>query len=301
MTPTMTVGGLTAAGRDDVGAVVLGAWEAFLAAAQACDLGRPTRLPGWRAQEVCTHLGIWDDYDAFAGLVASARAGGGGPAPDVDAANERVTRAHRHASRGEVLDALRRHRDAVRAYLEEGPAELDAAPTAGPVGVLPLLTTILAEAYELAVHALDLRDCGAGNPPDTLLDAGLLALAEVTGAIAATHGVSGGAALVTPSGGWRFAADGSTWTVGPVQRDGDVPGPAVRGDAAVILDASAGRANPVALLARRRLSLRDPAGLLRLAPLVELAPNLPGGPLLSVAGRTLSGAAGLLTRWGRGR
>ena len=73
-------------------------------------------------------------------------------------------------------------------------------------------------------------------------------------------------------------------------------GPAVTGDAGVLLDASAGRANPVALLARRRLGLRDPAGLLALAPLVEVAPNLPGGPILRLAARSLSGAAGLLTR-----
>jgi hypothetical protein len=37
-------------------------------------------------------------------------------------------------------------------------------------------------------------------------------------------------------------------------------------------------------------------GLLGLAPLVDVAPNLPGGPLLRVAARTMSGAAGLLTR-----
>jgi uncharacterized protein (TIGR03083 family) len=306
MTPTTTQRGFAGAGRDAVRPVVLRAWSAFLGAAQASDLDRPTRLPGWRAQEVCTHLGVWDDYDALAGLIASARDGGSGPAPDVDAANARVTSAHRHASRAEVLDALRRHRDGVRAYLDTAPPELDDAPTAGPVGVLPLLTIVLAEAYELAVHALDLRDCGAGDPPGTLLDAGLLALAEVTGALAAAHDVSGAAALVTPAGGWRFEAAGGGWTVERVDREGvssgprgAARGPVVRGEAAALLEASAGRANPVALLARRRLSLHDAAGLLRLAPLVEVAPNLPGGPLLSVAARTLSGAGGLLARWGR--
>ena len=77
-------------------------------------------------------------------------------------------------------------------YLSHTSPALDDAPTPGPVGVLPLLTTILAEAYELAVHALDLRDAGAADPPPALLDAGLAALAEVTGALAAAHGVSGG-------------------------------------------------------------------------------------------------------------
>jgi uncharacterized protein (TIGR03083 family) len=300
VTVPTTARGMTDAGREVVGPVLLAAWDAFLAAARACDLDRPTRLPGWRAQEVCTHLGVWDDYDAVAGLVASARAGGQGGTPDVDAANARVTAAHRNAPRADVLAALERHRDGVRAYLDDAPDRLDGAPTAGPLGALPLLTTLLGEAYELAVHALDLRDAGAGDPPDALVDAGLLALADVTGALASVHGVQGGAALVTPAGGWRFTAAGDGWQVQRVERGARVPGPAVTGEGAILLDASAGRANPVALLARRRLVLHDAAGLLRLAPLVEVAPNLPGGPLLTVAARTLSGAAGLLGRWGRG-
>jgi uncharacterized protein (TIGR03083 family) len=296
MTPTSTQRGLSGAGRDTVGPLVLGAWDAFLGVVQHVDLSRRTRLPGWRAQEVCVHLGVWDDYDALAGLLASARDGGPGDAPDVDTANERVTRAHRTAPRTEVLAALERHRDGVRTYLQGAPAALDHAPTAAPVGVLPLLTTILGEAYELAVHALDLRDAGAGDPPPALLDAGLAALADVTGALAAAHGVRGRAALVTPEGGWRFEAGDDGWTVERVPAHADVDGPVVRGDAAVLLDASAGRANPVGLLARRRLALGDAPGLLALAPLVDAAPNLPGGPLLRVAARTLSGAAGLLTR-----
>ncbi len=276
--------------------LVLGAWDAFLGVAQSTDLQRRTRVPGWRAQEVCVHLGAWGDYAALEGLVAAARAGGTGPLPDVDAANARVTSAHRAAPRAEVLAALERHRDAVRAYLTDVSPTLDDAPTPGPVGVLPLLTTILAEAYELAVHALDVRDAGAGDPPPALLDAGLAALAEVTGALAAAHGVRGGAALVTPEGGWRFDADEDGWRVERVSARCQQAGPVVRGEAAVLLDASAGRANPVGLLARRKLGLSDAAGLLALAPLVDVAPNIPGGPLLRVASRTLSGAAGLLTR-----
>jgi uncharacterized protein (TIGR03083 family) len=292
----VTSRGLSDAGRDVVGRMVLDAWDALLAAAQAADLDRPTRLPGWRGQEVCVHLGLWDDYSALDGLLASARADGGGGIPDVDAANDRVTRAHRGAPRAEVLHALRRHRDAVQTYLETAPPRLDTAPTAGPVGVLPLLSIIVGECYELAVHALDLRDCGAGDPPEGLLDAGLAALADVTGALAAAHAVEGSATLLAPTGGWRFAAGDGGWQVERVPRTPTVEGPAVQGEAAVILDASAGRANPVALLARRRLTLHDPAGLVALAPLVDLAPNLPGGPILRLAARSLSGAAGLLGR-----
>jgi uncharacterized protein (TIGR03083 family) len=277
--------------------MLLGAWDAFLACAQSADLDHPTRLPGWRGQEVCVHLGIWDDYSALDGLLASARSGTGGGAPDVDAANDRVTRSHRSAPRAEVLRALRRHRDAVQTHLETAPPGLDAAPTAGPVGVLPLLSILLGECYELAVHALDLRDCGAGEPPGSLLDAGLAALADVTGALAAAHDVPGSATLLAPTGGWRFEAGDGGWRVERVApRTPTIQGPAVKGEAAVLLDASAGRANPVALLARRRLTLHDPSGLLALAPLVDVAPNLPGGPILRLAARSVSGAAGLLGR-----
>ena len=120
--------GMAGAGRDVVGPMVLGAWDAFLTQAAAVDLDRPTRLPGWRAHEVCVHLGCWDDHAALPDLVASARAGGVGTPPDVDATNARVTAAHRAASRDEVLAALRRNREATARYLAEEPVELDKQP-----------------------------------------------------------------------------------------------------------------------------------------------------------------------------
>ena len=110
------------AGRDRVGTMVLGAWDAFIEQAEAVDLSRPSRLEGWRAQEICVHLGCWDDHTALADLVASARDGGTGTPPDVDAVNARVTAAHRTASRDEVLAALRRNREATARYLAEEPA-----------------------------------------------------------------------------------------------------------------------------------------------------------------------------------
>src|SRR3712207_9050190 len=75
--------GMADAGRDTVGPMVLGAWDAFLEQAADVDLERPTRLPGWRAHEVCVHLGLWDDHAALPDLIASARTGGVGAAPGV--------------------------------------------------------------------------------------------------------------------------------------------------------------------------------------------------------------------------
>ncbi len=105
------------AGRDEVAGMVLGAWDAFLQQAERVDLDRPSRLPGWRAHEICVHLGCWDDHTALADLLASARNGGAGTPPEVDAVNARVTAAHRDAFRDEVLAALQRNRDATARYL----------------------------------------------------------------------------------------------------------------------------------------------------------------------------------------
>jgi uncharacterized protein (TIGR03083 family) len=273
--------------------MVLEAWDAFLASAAEVDLQRPSRLPGWRAHEICVHLGCWPDHTALPDLVASARSGATGSAPDPDAVNARVVAAHRAASRDEVMTALRRNRDATERYLAEEPEELDTTPAVSVVGRLPLLSVVLGQAYELAVHGLDLVSCGAAPPPPAVLDAGLAALTDVTGALAASCGIDGGATLTGPDGGWSFRADGGGWTVRRVP-PGRPPGPSVEAAADVLLEAAAGRINPVPAVAARRLRVHEPTGLLKLAPIVRHVPGIPGGPILQLAARTMSGPVGLL-------
>ena len=291
--------GMADAGRGRVGELVLPAWDAFLAAAETVDLGTPTRLPGWRAQEVCVHLGVWPDHAALADLVTSARKGGTGTPADVDAVNARVTAAHRDASRADVLAALERNRAATVAYLADEPPELDTAPAVSTVGRLPMLSVVLGQAYELAVHGLDLVSAGAPPPPAPVLQAGLAALADVTGALAAQQRITARATLATPDGGWAFAAGADGWTVHPVPA-GRVRGTAVEAPADLLLDAASGRTNPVTALALRRLRVQELGGLLALAPIVSVAPGIPGGPILALAARTLGGAGGLLGRLRRG-
>lgn len=291
--------GMADAGRDDVGGMVLRAWDTFCAQAAAVDLHRPTRLPGWRVQEVCVHLGVWPEHAALDDLIASARSGATGNSPDVDAVNARVTAAHRDASREEVLAALQRNRAATQRYLTDVPPELDRAPAVSTVGRLPLLSIVLGQAYELAVHGLDLAAAGAPPVPPDVLQSGLAALADVTGALAAAEGITGGATLATPDGGWTFAADDRGWTVRRVAA-GPVSGTAVEAPAALVLEAASGRVNPVAALARRQLGVRELGGLLRLAPIVAAAPAIPGGPILQLAARSLGGAGGLVGRLFRG-
>ena len=280
--------------------MVLGAWDAFLEQAGSVDLSRPSRLDGWRAQEICVHLGCWDDHTAMADLIASARAGGTGAPPDVDAVNARVTAAHRDASREEVLAALRRNREATARYLAEEPPELDTAPTVSVVGRIPLLSVVLGQAYELAVHGLDLVSCGATPPPEDVLQSGLAALSDVTGGLAASIGITGAVTLATPDGGWAFVADAHGWTVRRVAA-GRHAGPTVEAPAHLLLEAASGRINPVPAVARRKLKVHDVGGLLKLAPIVQAVPGIPGGPILQLAARTVGGAGGVVGRlFGRG-
>jgi hypothetical protein len=283
------------AGRDDVAGRVLGAWDAFIERAESVDLGRPSRLGGWRAHEISVHLGCWDDHTAMADLIASARTGGHGAVPDVDATNARVVAAHRGASRDEVLAALHRNREATARYLADEPVELDTAPTASVVGRIPLLSVVLGQAYELAVHGLDLVSCGAAPPPADVLQSGLAALTDVTGALAASMSIDGRVTLGTPDGGWTFVSAGGGWTVHQVAA-GRLDGPAVEGPSDLLLDAASGRINPVPAVARRRIRVHDVGGLLRLAPIVQAVPGIPGGPILQLAARTVGGAGGMLGR-----
>ncbi|HXV94854.1 MAG TPA: maleylpyruvate isomerase N-terminal domain-containing protein [Pseudonocardia sp.] len=288
--------GMADAGRDVVAPMVLGAWDAFIEQAIKVDLEAPTRLPGWRAHEVCVHLGCWPEHDALTGLIASARAGGQGSPPDPDAVNARLTAGRRDASRDEVLAALHRHREAAARYLADEPVELDTALTVSTVGRLPMLSVVLGQAYELAVHGLDLADAGAPPVPPPVLQSGIAALADVTGALAAGCDITGGATLTSPDGGWRFAAEGGGWTVTRVP-GGAATGTVVEAPADLLLDAASGRVNPVAAVARRRLKVHHLGGLLRLAPIVESAPGIPGGPILHLAARTLGSAGGVVGRF----
>lgn len=290
--------GMADGGREQVGTRVLAAWDFFIGQAERVDLERPSRLPGWRAHEICVHLGCWDDHTAMADLVASARAGGAGTRPDPDAVNARVTAAHAAASRAEVLAGLRRNREATARYLAEEPVELDTAPTVSVVGRLPLLSVVLGQAYELAVHGLDLVPCGGQPPPPEVLQSGLAALVDVTGALATSCGITGSVTLATPDGGWSFDADPEGWQVRPVP-GGTHEGPAVEASAELLLEAASGRINPVPAVARRQLKVHDVGGLLQLAPIVQKVPGIPGGPILQLAARTVGGPAAVLGRFFR--
>jgi uncharacterized protein (TIGR03083 family) len=269
-------------------------WDAFLAVARSADLQAPSRLPGWRGHDVCSHLGAWEG-GGVSSVIASAR----GETVADTTNNDEVVRRHADASRAEVLGALERNRDQLLDWLDTDEAtELGRVTVQSPIGPLPLLTATNASAYELAVHALDLAPCGADAPDPELLRCGLGAVLDVTGHLAHKRGLTIGVTATSPDGGWRVHTDRHGWWVDPV--GGALRGTGVRAELRDLVDATAGRVSVPGLLATRRMTAHDLPGFLRLASLVEDLPGLPGGAALRAASRTLGGVEnavrGLLRR-----
>lgn len=280
----------------ELGEVVVACWDAFvdLASDPATDLTRPSRLPGWTGLDTCIHLGQWEDSTPLQGLLASARAGGAGEAGSPDAGNALLVAAHRGAGVDGVLAALVRARDTLAAWFAgPGPGELGRHVSSSAVGPLPVLSLVHAGVYELAVHALDLKPCGAPAPPPLLLDRGLAALMDVTGALSSRVGVHTTVTAQTPAYGWAFRSDRDGWTVAR-RPPGSFAGAGVNAGVEDLLDTSAGRTHLPQMLLQRRLHVQDLRGFMRLAPLLHEVPGLPGGPVLRSAVGGLGRVARLL-------
>lgn len=283
--------GLAEADPAELGSQVLAAWDDFLEVARSADLSRPSRLPGWSGRATCVHLGAWEDSRVLDALVASARAGDLADATDPDAQNDVLVQAHREASDAEVLDALQSARDRIARFFAEEAQEVGRLLSRSAVGPLPVLSLVHAGTYELAVHALDLAPCGARPPSPQLLDRGLASLLDVTGALSARAGVDIALTAMTPTGGWRYTSDAEGWRTEPVAA-GDVDGVGVRGSAVDLLDASAGRAGLPQLLLTRRLHVQQLPQWMRLAPLLDDVPGLPGGAALKAGVGGLTSVVG---------
>lgn len=300
----MRSAGVGLAGGDpaELGAATVAAWDAFvdLAGSGAADLDRPSRLPGWTGRDVLAHLGQWPGRDIVEGVLAAADApqdAGTSRSPaERDADNQRLVAAHRDTSTAELLAAVARARDSLAGFFASGAGASQVGRTApSDVGRLPVLSLLHASCYEVAVHALDLAPCGAPAPDPVLLDRGLAALLDVTGALCAAHGIDATVTAQTPAGGWRFTSGAGGWRTEPVP-PGPVTGTGVTGSAADLLDTSAGRANLAALLLARRLVVHQLPAFLRLAPLLRDVPGLPGGAALSSAVAGLGGVTRVLGR-----
>ena len=155
-----------------------------------------------------------------------------------------------------------------------------------------MLTLLNAGTFELAVHALDLAPCGAPPPSPHLLDSGLSALVDITGALASRAGVDLLLAAQTPDGGWAFDSRDGGWTHRTRCRRAPSPASGVSGTAADMLEGASGRAALPQLLVTRRLVVHHLAQWMRLAPLLDDVPGLPGGAALRGAVGSVSGLVG---------
>lgn len=289
--------GLAETDPDELGREVLLAWDGLLEVvrAPATDLSRPSRLPGWSGKDVLVHLGSWPDALVMDSILESAASGGHGTILPPDASNELLVAAHRHDTDEQVIEALVTARHRIARFFES-----DEARTWGrmlsrsTVGPLPVLSLVHAGTFELAVHALDLAPCGAPPPPKQLLDRAVAALIDVTGTLAAHADVQIELTGQTPDGGWVFVSRPDGWTTSRITA-GPFAGVGARATAADLLDAAAGRANLGQLLLTRRLQVQQLPQWMRLAPLLDDVPGLPGGAVLKGAVAGLSGVVGGLT------
>lgn len=289
--------GLAETDPDELGREVLAAWDEFLDVVRspATDLTLPSRLAGWSGKDVLVHLGSWPDALVMDSLLASADEGGHGSTPPPDAGNEVLVAAHRDATPAEVVDAVVAARARIARFYESDEARTYARLLSrSTIGPLPVASLVHAGTFELAVHALDLAPCGAPVPAAHLLDRGLAALIDVTGNLAAHSGVEIELTGQAPGGGWAFTSSADGWSTTRTAA-GAFAGVGVRGSAADLLDTAAGRSNLPALLLSRRLQVQQLSQWMRLAPLLDDVPGLPGGAALKTAVGGLSGVAGGLT------
>jgi hypothetical protein len=137
--------------------------------------------------------------------------------------------------------------------------------------------------FQLAVATLDLEPCGI-TPPEELMHIGLAALIDTTGALAGRKHITGSFTAVTPDLIVASGARGGHWHTALLDEDPD-HGPGVVAPARTILNVTSGRANVPHLYRTGELHVRDLAGLLRMAPVLE---GVPGVPPLGAVGRAMS-------------
>jgi len=299
--------GLATQDRADLARRVVRAWELLHALAERADLGADTRA-GRSAKELLTGVGRWPDSRWVAEVVIEARERPSAAArTDQDAEEDRLRESHRRASGAAVLRSVERAGEEAERFLgTEEDEEYGLRPVATQLGPLPLRTFLHATAYRVCVAGLDLQPALAegGTEADDkvgeLVELGFVALVDVLGALAARGGLTTSLTGVTDVGSWTFASHRGAWQVVQAQP----PGPAVVGPAQVLLDITAGRAEDVGGLYRRgELRLEDVPGLLRLAPLLDEVPGIPGSGSLRVMARSLDMASRTLglagNAWGR--
>jgi uncharacterized protein (TIGR03083 family) len=298
--PELSSRGLATSDADDLAALLVGAWNAVIELAETVPLDRPSRLTGWTVRDVLVHLGSWEEHRSFASLLDDARHGRVHEVDDADARNALLVAAHHDADADDIARALREARDRGLDFLRSPEVtSIGGDWTDSTLGPLPVAGLVMASGFELAVHALDVAEPAV--LPRPLLDAGVAALVDLAGALAARRGLNLTVAVITPDGGWATSCAPGSWSTVPLPGTTtarDLGWPAVEGLAADVLDAAAGRRLAAQLLITRRLRLYDVPALLRLSGALEEVTGLPGGSALNTAARALGQTVQLVSRLG---
>ncbi|MDQ1249092.1 MAG: hypothetical protein QG597_3466 [Actinomycetota bacterium] len=268
----------------------LAAWDALADCAWEVDPAAPVRKG--TAGSALAELGTWPGSRTLGTMRAEASAG----QSEFQASSPQVPH---EPTTSELVAALRRSRDSLATWVDDPTADwqtegLRTTPTM--LGPLPLLTIIHGATYQMALVALELRSHGV-EPPPSLLDTGLTALVDTTGGFAARAGLPASITARVPGRQIGTGADGNDWCTRDLTA---VPaaeaGPAVIGDVATVLIATAGRADVATLYRTGSLRVHDIQGLMHWLPVLETVPGLPGAATLGRAGRYLGTVSTLLSR-----
>lgn len=300
LAPEANARGLSSGDPADIAALLDDAWTAVVELATSLSLDAPSRLEEWTVRDVLVHLGSWDEHLTFARLIDDARHGRVHDVDDAEARNALITAAHDDASAAEIATALETARDRALGFLASPEAaSLGLTWTDSGVGSLPVSAVLLGSAFELAVHALDITSADEVSP--ALLNAGVAALVDLAGALAARRLINTTVAVVTPIGSWvtgTHERDWATMELPPGTMARSLGWPSVEGRAHDVLDAAAGRQLGAQLVLNRSLRLHDLPGLLRLTPALDAVPGLPGGSALHAAAQTLAQTGRMLSKFG---
>jgi len=262
----------------------LDAWDDLIGSLGSFDLRDPSRKSGRSAGRILVVLGSWPEGRPLPAIRADALAGitTAEPLRDIEA---RVIEAHEYDPG--IIDALRRAREDIAEWADSADLHTESLlPVGGALGVVPLGTLVAASAYQCAVAGLDLGPCGVQATP-TLLDAGLIALIDAVGAVAAqqhagTPGDPIALAVRTPTITVATCSAGAAWRT-EILKDLPVGIPSLTAPTADVLDIASGRASAFSAYADGRIQADDLGGLLRVARMLATAPGLPGTDGLGTA------------------
>lgn len=270
------------------------AWALFEDVAAQADLSAASRKYGWSGRAVVAHVGHWEFGRNLADLLAEAH-DGDADVVDSDAVEARILAETASLPEDRILAALGEARRAAAEWLaSDGPATWGLVHTSSPLGPLPVLTALNAGTYQLALAALDLEPCGATAPVE-LLEIGMTAMVDTTGALAARKHITGSFTAVTPGRIVGVGARGGHWRTAVLDED-PRSGPGVVAPARIVLDVTSGRANVPHLYRTGELRVHDLAGLVRLAPVLEGVPGMPPVGAIGRAMQVVDAVGGLLGR-----